>query len=150
MSRKFIAAILSMSLAVTAFSARPASALTDDDAAKLLFGAAALFIVGKAIHDSNDAPSAVSHNNNTYQPMPRPLPDRARNNRVLPAGCLRTFNTYDGPKRMLGKRCLKVHYSQVKRLPKECKTRANTRQYGVVKGYKPRCLRHNGFRLSNR
>lgn len=54
MSRKFIAAILAASLAVTTFFAAPAKASDAEDIAKFLGAAATLYIIGSAIKDSRD------------------------------------------------------------------------------------------------
>ncbi len=49
---KFIALVLSLSLAATAFSSAPARA--DDDVLKFIAGAAAIGIIGAAINDAKD------------------------------------------------------------------------------------------------
>lgn len=54
MSRKFIAAVLVAATTLTAFSAAPARATTDEDIARLLGAAATIFIIGKAIETSRD------------------------------------------------------------------------------------------------
>jgi len=171
-SRKFILSIVSAAVAVTALSARPASALSDEDAAKLVFGAAALFMIGKAI-DDHDKPARVTRQQHYHpqpqrvrpqprhthaaphvaRPTPRPLPQRARESykSYVPRGCVRKFETNrKGHVTMLGERCIKEHYPQAHLLPKTCKTRIHTPDYGVVKGYDQRCLKDKGFKLTRR
>ncbi|MEQ9693016.1 hypothetical protein [Shimia sp. SDUM112013] len=161
-SRKFILSILGAAVAVTTLAARPAHALSEEDAAKLLFGAAALFMIGHAITD-DDKPARVTrhthvppkprHSHNSHHPKPRPLPERARISykEYVPRGCVRTFETNRrGSVSMLGARCLDKHYPQAHLLPKTCRTRIHTPAYGVVKGYDQRCLKDKGFKLTRR
>lgn len=54
MSRKFIAAVLAVSTAIAGFSAVPARAASEEDIARLLAGAATIFIIGKAIQNARD------------------------------------------------------------------------------------------------
>jgi hypothetical protein len=54
MSRKFIASIMAATLAITALTSKPAEAASNDDIARILAGAATVFIIGKAIQSSND------------------------------------------------------------------------------------------------
>jgi hypothetical protein len=53
MSRKFIAAIVAGSIAITGFASAPANA-SDRDIVRFLAGATALVIIGKAISDDRD------------------------------------------------------------------------------------------------
>ncbi|TKZ17109.1 hypothetical protein FAP39_15425 [Shimia litoralis] len=151
MSRKFIATILVASIAITGISAVPARALSGEDTAKVLFGLTALFMIGKAIDDHDDRRQVYTPSTKN-QTKPRPLPDRVKRHnraRILPAECLRKHNTWDGRVRMLGRKCLKREYGNLSRLPQHCRVSAQTDR-GMRHGYAPRCLRENGYRLSQR
>ena len=148
MSRKFISSVIIAAVTVTGISlaAAPARA-SEDDLAKLLFGATALIIIGKAIHDRNDRSDRDTPDRVVVHPQPRPRPHRSR--KALPASCLRVHDTWDGRVRMLSKRCLERRYDHVDRLPQSCRTRIRTDD-GPRRGYRMRCLRHNGYYLASR
>ncbi|WP_127115735.1 hypothetical protein [Shimia sediminis] len=149
MSRKFIATIVAAAMTVTAVSSAPARA--DDDFVKLIMGAAAIYALSQTV--KKDRPR-VSTNSHEYPPAyrpdlrPRPLPDRARKAKPIPAHCLKYVESRRGDTvRLLGQRCLNRHYRHVHRLPERCETKVRTRN-GVRHGYKPRCVRKHGFRLA--
>ncbi len=63
---------------------------------------------------------------------------------VLPEQCLRTFNTFDGPRRAFGGRCLDRNFRFANRLPNHCERRIRTDR-GNRFVFSPRCLRRNGY-----
>ncbi len=63
---------------------------------------------------------------------------------VLPEQCLRTFQTYDGPRRAFGGRCLDRNFRHANRLPYQCERRIQTVR-GARFVFSPRCLRRNGY-----
>lgn len=147
--RKFIALILSLSLAVTGFSAVPARA--DEDVAKVIAGLALLGIIGAAINDRrDDHRPAVTHNRPNHGHGGqgygnRPLPSGVARYDV-PAQCLRVFPRYSQSQKLLGQGCLRKNYRHANRLPHSCKvTFWNGRKHKT--GYRPGCLRKNGYRL---
>lgn len=148
MSRKFIAAVVAVAISVTAVSSAPARA--DDDAIKIIIGAATLFALTKALKDDKKQNHAtVSRTSPTYPPRvkPRPLPRSARYSKVVPQGCLIEHKVRNGKVRLLGQRCMHRNYRHAKRLPQSCRTSVRTRD-GLRHGYKPRCLKRNGYRMA--
>lgn len=161
MSRKFISSILVAAITVTgiSLSAAPAKA-GNEDLAKLLFGAGALIIIGKAISSNNNQAQAATRTE-TYKPKvyhqkPKAVhkpkvqhkPKPKRNIKALPSSCLRQYNSWDGRVRMLGKHCLNRKYKHVNRLPQACKVQVHTNK-GLHRGYQMRCLRNKGFVLAS-
>lgn len=153
MSRKFITSILIAAVTVTglSLSAAPAKA-GNDDLAKLLFGATALVIIGKAVSDRNrhsTAPAETTrYDDYRWEEERRKRREARRNFRQLPASCLRQHYTRDGRVRMMSAHCLERKYNHVSRLPQACKARVRT-ENGPRRGYKMRCLRDRGFRLAS-
>ncbi|SHJ98128.1 hypothetical protein SAMN05444000_11677 [Shimia gijangensis] len=145
MSRKFIATIVAAAITVTGISAVPARA--DEDVIKFILGAAAIYALTQAIEDRNEPRVSTT---SPYRPRtvePRPLPRRARRLAPIPARCLKHHETQNGMVRMIGKRCVNRHYHQAHRLPETCRVSRHTYN-GVRHGYKPRCLRRNGFEVA--
>jgi len=142
--RKFIAVILATAVAITGFSAAPARA-DSDDIAKFIAGAAILGIIGAAINDSKEDRRYRPHV--TPTPRPKPLPPRVRRY-DLPAKCLTSVRTRGRDLRLMGMRCLSRNYKHVRSLPNRCYVEVNNRKNS--RGYHPRCLRRNGYRLVRR
>ncbi len=153
MSRKFITSILIAAVTVTGFSlsAAPAKA-GNEDIAKLLFGAATLVIIGKAISDNNNSGHTTTRRDSvpTYHVTPKPTtkPKPHRNRKALPASCLRQHYTNNGRVRMMSNHCLSQKGTHVSRLPESCKIRVRTDR-GTQRGYQMRCLRNNGYTLAS-
>lgn len=150
MSRKFIAAIVTAAITVTAVSSAPARA-DEEDVLKFIFGAAALFAIANALDDNDARVSSTS----PYRPVtrpeirPRPLPDRAYRAKPIPARCLKYVESRKGNTvRLIGQKCVKRHYRHVHLLPDACRTKVKT-DNGVRRGYGPKCLRRQGFRLAH-
>lgn len=150
MSRKFIASIVAAAITVTAVSSAPARA--DDDLVKIIIGAAAIYALSQTLDNDRPRYGTVSRERPpvAYRPdlTPRPLPDRARKAKPIPARCLKYVESRKGNTvRLLGQRCLNRHYRHVHRLPERCQAKVRTYN-GVRYGYKPRCVRKHGFRLA--
>ncbi|PSL21337.1 hypothetical protein [Shimia abyssi] len=144
-TRTFIAAILSTAMAITGFSASSAHALSEDDIAKILIGATALFIVGKAIDDHNNKDDYVAR---PTIPVKKPNPHRRQ--QVLPRNCKRDFVTARGKQiRGFGTRCLERERYSIRHLPQDCRRKVNTRR-GVGTVYKVGCLRRSGYNVGGR
>lgn len=142
MSRKFIAAILAASMAITSFTAAPARAASDEDIAKFLFGAAALAITGKAISDNNRN-QATRFPDSEVVVTPRP-----NRNKVLPRRCVTRGKTALGNNtRVLRAKCLNRHYARANRLPLSCRLPVWT-QNGRKPAYLARCLRDRGYSIA--
>jgi len=147
MHRKFIALIITATIAITGFSAAPARA-DADDLAKALAGIAALAIIGKASHDRRDRDEVNKrqHVHRDHKLKPRPLPKRAARN-ALPAQCLRQAESDRGQIRVFGARCLERNYRFANQLPRGCTERVWT-QRGWRWAYGARCLRRQGFEVA--
>lgn len=156
MSRTFIASVLAASLAVTSFTAAPAAA-GNDNLEKFLLGAGTLLIIGSALSDHDgkvivkDTRQKTAHDYG-YGQKKKYKKKKRKISKVLPRYCLRRIETRHGPVRMFGARCLQRNYRHADWLPRECMTRVKTRRHGervVRRGYKPRCLRHYGYRVAH-
>lgn len=154
MSRKFIASILAVSIAVTGLTAAPAKA-GNDDLVRFLAGATALVIIGKALDGKDDhRPARSSHVHDDRKVYfdrrhdPRSTRDWERSRRfTLPAQCRRAFWTPDGNQRYLNRGCLRRNYDYTHRLPNSCKItffEKNQRR----NGYSISCLKDAGYRIS--
>jgi hypothetical protein len=155
MHRKFIALVLSAALAVTGLSAVPARA---DDTEKWIAGAAALAIIGLAIHEESkknrkrQAQQQYYYNNshghagpNIYQPKPQYY----TNPKLLPQQCKVTRALHGQKIRGLARGCLKRNSVNVNALPQHCEIKIpnlNNGKRQVI--YGGRCLRDQGYRLA--
>lgn len=157
MHRKFIALVLSGSLAVTSLTAQPVKA---DDTAEWIAGAAALAIIGLAISEANKDPKPTYNYGHTYTPhsyqgthghagpsvtyAPKP-----RHHKVLPRQCRRVEHLQGHVIRGLGKRCLKRQGVNVHALPGHCAIKVRNAETGKRKViYGGRCLRQHGYTLA--
>jgi len=161
MSRRFIAAVLAASTAIAAFSAAPARAATEEDIARLLAGAATIFIIGKAIQNARDddddddrrkvvtrhdpKPKVYHHQSSPPKLVPRGKPHRDRA-AALPAGCVRQIEGGRVNRVVMG-RCLERNNISVRSLPKACRMKVETRR-GTARAYALPCLRHRGYTLA--
>lgn len=138
MTRKLLATVLAASLSLTSVASTPAVAADEEEIARFLLGASALFLIGRAIEDNNTQTRSVRP---TVDPRPRV------NRRALPAECLRRISTNDGPRRYFGKRCLRNNYRHVASLPDRCERLFRT-DNGNRRGYGARCLRNRGYHVA--
>lgn len=164
MSRKFIAAVLSASLVVTAFAAAPARA-DEKDIARLVGTAATLFIVGSAIAQARDDDN---HDNTvrvhqTWPPrsdrFPPAFGQRDRDQRwrapsrqshsrnALPQRCVQNV-TFGRNRQIVSKSCLKQTGIKASRLPQRCEIEFRIRGE-KRKAYLAHCLREAGYRVGN-
>ena len=159
MSRKFIASIMAASMAITGFSAAPARA-DGNDLARLLAGATALVIIGRALEDDHSSSRHYrydehSHYDRGYDRHPsrgNHYGQRRNSNidspRRLPPGCLTRVETRHGSRQVFGEACLDVHYSHTASLPRECRSRNNSN--GPRNAYEATCLFDRGYRAATR
>ncbi len=138
--RKFTTALSALALALAGMTAAAAPARANDDVAKLLFGAATLFIIGKAISDANaqqNRPPVAQGHGRPYSPgygqggqhRPRPA--------VLPARCEIRIGRGQS---YYGERCLQREgYNG--RLPQQCATQIRTDR-GTRIAYEATCLQN--------
>ena len=125
---KFMATVLTVSLAISSMSAVPAMA-KPNDGVRILQGLAALYVISRVI----------KHNK------------RSRAHRqvapTVPARCLKTFYTRRGQTRAYTAQCLRKHAPRLS-LPQQCKRRIAT-DYGRRNVYGPNCLRQHGYRVAH-
>lgn len=144
-SKQFISAVLGLAMTVTGISAMPAKALSEDDIAKLLFGATALVIIGSAVKNDNDPkPVPVTR---PRDPRPRDVrPDRRVNRSYLPERCSRRFTMRNGRvMQAYGSGCLSQARVKTHRLPERCHFMGINQHGRKVSGYRTQCLKRSGF-----
>lgn len=146
--KKLIALALAGTVALTSTATPAVAADRDDQIGAILFGLAALAVLGTAIENRNDRdrPRTEAHNPRPAANPPRQgdglgIPPRAR---VLPARCFRRVETREGQAQFYAKRCLRNNYRFADRLPARCETAVRTDR-GFRIGYRPRCLHRLGF-----
>ena len=163
MFKPMIAGITALSLTLATATPSYANSLDRDDVGKLLFGLAAVAIVGAALDNREQRRDRARERarDRTPEPVQRGIdPNRTwadlnreqgqRNaRRALPQSCLRTVETRYGAQRLFGQRCLEQNYRHVNRLPDLCEIRVYTNT-GPRRGYDPLCLREQGFRSDRR
>jgi len=138
MTRQFIAALLSLSLGLTAMTTAPARA--DEDVAKVLAGLAAIGILHQVLKNKKK-PQVVTQGHHGGHKVHKPR--KPRHAKVAPRRCVREQWTHRGVRDVYGARCMKRHAQY--QPPRNCLRRVETRN-GVRKFYAPRCLRKNGWR----
>ncbi len=167
MSRTFIAAVLAISTTIATVSAVPARAASEEDIAKLLAGAATVFIIGKAIQNSRDSSrkdgkkNEVRHHVPDHRPhvstpqiytqdrhIPKVVPRDVKKPRtaVLPTECVRRIEGGHVNRVVMG-RCLERNSISTTSLPKACRMTVQTRR-GEARAYALPCLRHRGYTLA--
>ncbi len=137
-SKKFIATIASLAMMVTGFSAAQAKAMDGDDLAKILLGATALVVVGKAIHSNkNDKPSHAT-----------PSKPPHVTTKKLPNKCSKTFKTHN-ERRVAAyeTNCLHRERVNVRQLPQQCRVTIREKK-ATHKGFETHCLQRKGYRVS--
>ncbi len=143
MTKRFLATILAASLALTSVAATPARAADAGEIGRFLLGAGTLFIIGSAISNSDrryrDSDRHVTrrHHHDTHV---RVKPRR----KVVPVGCVRVNRWDNGPRRFVGKRCVRNNMHHAGRLPGRC-LRTIWTPRGQRTVYGARCLRNSGW-----
>lgn len=143
MTRQFIAALLSLSIGLTAMTTAPARA--DDDVAKILAGIAVIGILSQVLKDDDKGRVVTRSNQGTWngnkhgtvKKRPRHVVKKA------PRRCLRQQWTHRGNRDVYGARCMKQNAGHA--LPRNCLRRIETRN-GPRAFYAPNCLRREGWR----
>ncbi|SLN67271.1 hypothetical protein PSA7680_03549 [Pseudoruegeria aquimaris] len=150
MNKIFITLIAIATLIVTSFNATQARAADSDDIAKILLGATALFVIGSAISEANEAPrrkverpGPSAHPYTPYRDQPRWKPGKGA--AKLPGRCLQTFRGKDGTYRGYSRWCLRQNYRYEAQLPRKCLNKVHTFKDGKRNVYEPSCLRRHGF-----
>ncbi|MDO6731489.1 hypothetical protein Q4577_15755 [Marinovum sp. 2_MG-2023] len=155
MSRKFISTIMAAAVALTSFSAVPAAA-ENRNFEKFVIGAGTLLL----LHELANHKMQKQHN--THSQDYKKHHDKKYGQKYgkkygkkrlapVPGYCLTRIQTRHGSERILSSRCLNRNYRHAEYLPRSCKVSIKTWRHGhkvTRNGYKPRCLRSKGFRIT--
>ena len=136
MTRKFLATALCAALALTSVSTTPVRAADTGEIGRFLLGAGTLFIIGSAISNSNRRGTVQRHDHRPTVVTPR--------RKVAPAACIRHNRFDQGPRRFLGRNCLRNNMANFHRLPSHCLRTVWTNR-GQRNVYGARCLRRSGW-----
>ncbi|SFR36145.1 hypothetical protein [Litoreibacter janthinus] len=146
MTRKFIAALLSLSLAMTAMTTAPARA--DEDVGKIIAGLAVLGILSQVLKNKNNDEVVTQRDTRRYDAYPsrrnpnREMRPRRQAAKIAPEKCLVNQWTHRGNIRVYGAKCMER--STRAQLPRSCERRVESRQ-GARRFYSPQCLRQKGW-----
>ena len=149
MHRTFIALVLSAALAVTGLSANTAQA--GDRTTEWIAGAAALAIIGLAIHEESKKKKRKRaaqqyYYNNTHTHQPKPY---VPHHKVLPRQCRVKEYIHGNKFRGLSRKCLKRNHVNVQALPRSCAVKIHDQHTGQRRiVYGGRCLRQQGYTLA--
>ncbi|KIT15132.1 hypothetical protein [Jannaschia aquimarina] len=155
MSRSLIAALVALALSLPAATPARADA---EDVAKVVGGLVLLYALKEAIENRNDrrdrSREVRRDRRDYYDPIIRsPRPHRRPGNQVLrrddrsiPADCLRSLRTLDGVVTGYGARCAQNRVRRAGSLPPQClrQVRGFERTRTL---YSPRCLARNGWAI---
>ena len=144
MSKKFLAMMLSVSLALTSVTVTPARA--DDDVGKVIAGLAALLAIGVVVNKNKHRREnqRVTRQNHTDTWAPERKSRRhVKHVKKAPQRCLRNQWTHRGNREVYGARCMQRHANA--QLPNRCLRHADVNQ-GPRRFYTKRCLRKTGWR----
>ncbi len=151
MFKTIVAGVTALSLSFTSAAPVQAGGLTEDEIGKLLFGLAAVAVIGSLVENNHDRRKVEVTRTPTLRQTPQiqrgHQPTRSRQNpnrRALPRECLRRVETRRGVQRVFGARCLRNNYAFADRLPGQCIINLRT-NIGPRRGFDPACLRSFGF-----
>ncbi|WP_108483698.1 hypothetical protein [Oceaniglobus ichthyenteri] len=133
MTRRLIAAVVSVGIALGTLAPAPAQA-GNRDLEKLLGGIATVVILG----------ATYDHFRDKRKRRKQTHAERPRNHKIVPSQCLRILQTRNGTRRIFTNRCLQRNMTNVHRLPQECWVRVRTDE-GPRQGYGARCLNKRGW-----
>ncbi len=146
MPRKIIASVLALSMAFSGAATVPARA-GNDEINRFIAGAITLFIIGKAIEESNKRKKpAVTRPRPTPLPLPAPAPKPPALRGFVPNECYFTLPRPGGGRRgVYGQACLKEVMLRPERLPRACLQTVQLRYGRPARVYGAKCLRNHGF-----
>ncbi|MGB0959797.1 MAG: hypothetical protein ACPGVK_06045 [Halocynthiibacter sp.] len=138
--RTLMAAVIAVTSLSPTFAQAGGRKSNQDAIGALIFGALAIYAISEIA--KKDDPPVVA------KPRPKPKAKRKprRNRFVIPARCLRRFETPNGIRRGVRTPCMERRAPWVE-LPKKCRFRIWTDKGRRVM-YGKRCLRRNGYRFS--
>ncbi|SDG51340.1 hypothetical protein [Alloyangia pacifica] len=173
MSRKFIAGVLAASLVVTGFSAAPSRAAEARDVAKVIGGAALVYMIGKAVSEARaedrerdkkkEAQKKAqqeaqwrAENSAPYLPRPYVFDNRAgqvakssqaQPRGVLPGTCLREVRGERGA--IMQRSCLRSAAVRTDALPDRCSKKIRIGK-DKERVFSAQCLEKAGWRIVGR
>lgn len=158
MLKKFTMTTMAAAVAFTGMTAAPVQANNNEDLAKFLFGAVAIYAITQGVkHEKSTSTSKVHPtrpHTDTKRPAPHSKPKHPTPHKhptyaritPLPVQCLAQFETAHGTQRYFGQSCLRERYVGYRILPKNCETTIWSSR-GKREVFSPRCLKENGFEL---
>ena len=136
LSRPLVAIAIAASLVLSPMTTAPAQAHTPHTSNDGFVAAlVALGLIGIIIANENGK-------NDAGYDVPR--------SKRLPAQCLKTFRTVNGPQTLFGKRCLDNNFRWAYRLPQQCLRTIRVWKNGRLRtrdAYAPNCLTRYGYRV---
>ena len=148
MTRKMMASVLALSLALTSAGSVPARAGSGDEVGRFIAGAVTLFIIGKALEQSIQRKSPSVSQAPIKVPPVFQAPARNQSNfrGYLPNECFFKVKTASGRRGVYGKTCLQTVMYRPQRLPRVCLDTVRVRYGRPADVYDAKCLRQRGFR----
>jgi len=153
MFKTLTAGITAISLTLATAAPVQANGIDREEVGKLLFGLAAIAVIGAALEENrerNQTKQAQSNrswsgiNSGSWSDLNRQHQQEVAQRRVLPRDCLRSVETRFGTQRLFGQRCLERNYRHHANLPARCAVRVYT-DNGPRNGFDPLCLREQGY-----
>ena len=139
MKKLFATTLIAGAIALNPMASAPAHAGDAKDALGVIIGLAALAAIANEIDNNR----TTRHSGATRNAIIIRNHNRAR---VLPAQCVRRFDTNQGPRNILRARCLERNGIRTARLPDRCERTIQTRR-GFGTGFAARCLQRQGFAI---
>jgi len=144
---KLTAFLMAGSLSLAAFAPAPARA-ANDDVAKLLGGILTLYVIGKAVEQSQKAAPTVSRKPTVRPAAPKPQARARVSAFAIPNSCVLTARSNGNRQLVAFERCLSEKRASKAPLPHTCRTTVRTR-HGHAKAYDISCLTGFGYRIRN-
>lgn len=146
MLKKFTMTTIAAAVALTGMTAAPVQANNNEDLAKFLFGAVAIYAITQGVQNNKTTSTSRVHRTKPHVEPKRPKRPTYKRIAPLPVQCLARFETAQGTQRYFGQSCLSKRYSDYRALPKKCETTIWSSR-GKRDVFSPRCLKQNGFEI---
>lgn len=127
-------------------TAKQAEALTAEEAAAILAGLAIVGVIASSNNNKNNNNNRSSASKRSAPHYDRKDSERREHRNVLPAQCVRRFDTDRGIRNLAIERCLQRNGVRTARLPDRCEVRVRTDR-GTRDAYRQRCLEREGYRF---
>ena len=109
----------------------------EDQIGALIFGLAALAAISSLSDKDKDDDRRHRETPRVVQPRHDP--------KALPFECLNTIETWQGPVRLFGHRCMELSYRYIGHLPSHCYVEVLGRGGHKRRGWTAHCLRNSGY-----